>query len=187
MATLREMRDRGGTLWITGLSGAGKTTTARALRDELHRRDCAAIVIDGDELRATLSTDLGFSAADRDENVRRAGAVAELLAKQGVVAVVALISPRAAARRAVRDRHRAAGLAFVEVYLNTPIDVCERRDPKALYQRARAGEGLRLSGVDDPYEPPADPDVTVSAEVSAPEELAAAVLASLPEDWPLGA
>ena len=173
------MNVSGATIWLTGLSGAGKTTTAWSIRDELARRGRTSIVIDGDEVRSGLSSDLGFSADDRDEQVRRAGELALLLSRQGVIAVVSLISPRTAARRHVRAQHDAESLTFLEVYIATPLAVCERRDPKALYRRARAGEGINLTGVDDPYEVPTAPDVTVSTENSSPEDVAETILNSL--------
>ena len=163
---------RGHTLWLTGLSGAGKTTTANALRDVLSRAGAAVVVVDGDDLRAGLSGDLGFSADDRDENVRRAGEIALLLNAQGVITIVSLISPRTEARRAVRARHGEKGLSFSEIYLATPLSVCEARDPKALYKRARAGEQQHMTGVDDPYEAPEQAEITVSTESLAPEVLA---------------
>jgi bifunctional enzyme CysN/CysC len=173
------MSARGATVWLTGLSGAGKTTTAHAVREALRADGLAGVVLDGDELRRGLSSDLGFTAADRDENVRRAGEVARLLNEQGLVVVVALISPRASARRAVRARHEAEGLTFVEVYLDTPLEVCERRDPKALYRRARGGENFQLTGVDDPYEPPTRAELVISTERCAPQEAARAILTAL--------
>ncbi len=172
----------GATIWLTGLSGAGKTTSAYAVRDALAQRGVAAIVIDGDELRRSLSSDLGFSSADRDENVRRAGSLALLLAQQGVTVVVSLISPRAAARSLVRSAHQNEKLKFLEVHVATPLEICEQRDPKSLYRRARAGETLHLTGVDDPYEVPGEPDVVVSAELSTPREIAAQILEALDKE-----
>jgi bifunctional enzyme CysN/CysC len=169
----------GSTIWLTGLSGAGKTTTARALRDALTSGGRSVIVIDGDELRRGLSSDLGYGAADRDENVRRAGELAILAAAQGAVVVVSLISPRAAARRAVRKRHHDVGIAFAEVYVATPLEVCEARDEKDLYKRARAGERLGLTGVDDPYEVPEHADVTISTESTSPEVAARTILGAI--------
>lgn len=173
------METVGRTFWLTGLSGAGKTTTAHALRDALQHRGERVVMIDGDELRSGLSSDLGFSAADRDENVRRAGELALLVAGQGATLVVSLISPRAHARRLVRARHEELGIPFVEVYVATPLEVCEQRDPKALYRRARAGEHFALTGVDDPYEAPEHADVVVSTELLTPEQAALEILTSL--------
>lgn len=169
----------GRTVWLTGLSGAGKTTTASALESALRATGVPTVTIDGDDLRRGLSADLGFSAADRDENVRRAGELALLLGRQGYTVIVALISPRTAARRAVRARHDEAGVEFTEVFVDTPLPVCESRDHKALYQRARAGEELHLTGVDDPYEAPAHAEITVSTETLGPDEVARVILARL--------
>jgi bifunctional enzyme CysN/CysC len=169
----------GRTVWLTGLSGAGKTTTAHALGDALRERGSPTITLDGDELRAGLSSDLGFSAADRDESVRRAGELSLVLARQGLIVVVALISPRTSARRNVRARHEGAGILFAEVFVDTPIAICEQRDPKELYRRARAGEAVHLSGVDDPYEVPAHPEITVSTELLTPGDVARIILSQL--------
>ncbi len=174
-----EVSETGCTIWLTGLSGAGKTTTARAVHDELRVLGRTCVVIDGDDLRRGLSADLGFSAADRDENVRRAGELALLLARQGHVCVVALISPRGAARRKVRARHDEVGVHFLEVYIATPLDVCEQRDTKALYQRARAGEQFQLTGVDDPYDVPEHAEVVISTETVTPLEAARSILSAL--------
>ena len=128
----------------------------------LIRRGRPAVLLDGDNLRLGLCEDLGFSAADRTENLRRAGEVARLLAEAGVVALVALISPDREDRDRLRAVHEAAGLAFVEVFVDTPLDECERRDPKGLYRRARAGELAGLTGVDAPYEAPDDPELILT-------------------------
>ena len=168
--------ERGGTIWLTGLSGAGKTTTAVALRDELVSRGRSCVVIDGDDLRRGLSADLGFSASDRDEQVRRAGELALLLSRQGLIAIVSLISPRAHARQSVRELHATHLSSFLEAYIATPLEICEQRDPKLLYRRARAGEGIALTGVDDPYEVPTSPDVTVTTESNTPTEVAQLIL-----------
>jgi bifunctional enzyme CysN/CysC len=166
------MTSPGRTIWLTGLSGAGKTTTAQALAKLIGADGAACVVLDGDVLRHGLSHDLSYSAADRDEAVRRAGEVALVLANQGVTVVVALISPRALARRTVRARHADATIPFFEVFINTPLAVCEERDATGLYARARAGEPVHLSGVDDPYETPEHPDFVVSTQGAAPAEVA---------------
>jgi adenylyl-sulfate kinase len=144
-------------LWFTGLSGSGKSTIAAAVVDELRRRGHRVELLDGDDVRENLSAGLGFSKADRDANIRRIGWVASLLARNGVVAVTAAISPY----RSVRDEVRAKIDRFVEVYVDTPIDVCEQRDVKGLYAKARAGEIPEFTGVSDPYEPPLAPEVRV--------------------------
>jgi len=149
------------TVWLTGLPSAGKTTTGDAVAGALTERGFACYRLDGDVLRATISSDLGFDPADRDENVRRAGHLALLLADAGVLVVASIVSPYAAGRREARRLHEASGIDFLEVYLDTPLDVCERRDPRGLYARARRGELTLVTGIDDPYEPPVKPDLVV--------------------------
>lgn len=149
--------DIGFCLWFTGLSGSGKSTIANAVVDELQRRGHRVELLDGDEVRENLSKGLGFGKADRDTNVRRIGWVARLLARNGVVAVTAAISPYRAVRDEIRDRVD----NFVEIYVDTPLEVCEERDVKGLYRRARDGEIPEFTGVTDPYEPPLDPEVRV--------------------------
>ncbi|MFZ4519939.1 MAG: adenylyl-sulfate kinase [Microthrixaceae bacterium] len=141
-------------VWLTGLSGSGKSTVAVEVERRLVAAGRAAYLLDGDNLRHGLNGDLGFSEVDRRENVRRVGEVALLFADAGLVAVVPLISPYRSARDAVRARVTAAGLRFVEVFVDTPLEECERRDPKGLYARARAGELTGMTGIDDPYEAP---------------------------------
>lgn len=149
---------RGRTIWLTGLPSAGKTTIAQALADRLSAAGRRVEVLDGDESRKVLTAGLGFSRADRDENVRRIGYVADLLSRNGVDVVCAVISPFRSARDEVRARHLESTPAvpdrFVEVWVATPVDVCAERDVKGLYARQRAGEISGLTGVDDPYEPP---------------------------------
>jgi adenylylsulfate kinase len=144
-------------VWLTGLSGSGKSTIARAVEAELRNRNIPVEVLDGDAIREKFSQGLVFSKTDRDENVRRAGYVAGLLATHGVVVLVALISPYRASRDEIRKR--LLDIPFIEVYVNAPLDVCEQRDPKGLYKKARCGEIASFTGVDDPYEPPLSPDV----------------------------
>ena len=145
-------------VWLTGLPSAGKTTIARALVARLRSEDCSAELLDGDELRAQLGRELGFSRADREENVRRIGVVADLLSRNGVHAVCSVISPY----RSIRDQLRAGlGERFLEVWVSTPVEVCAERDVKGLYARHRAGELTGLTGVDDPYEAPLRPDVVL--------------------------
>jgi len=148
-------RSRGLTIWFTGLSAAGKTTLNNAVRERLQASGYAVESLDGDELRQNLWKDLGFSKQDRDENVRRIGFVAHLLSRNGIIVLVSAISPY----RAVRDEVRRRVGNFVEVYVNAPLDVCEQRDQKGLYQRARAGQLSGFTGVNDPYEPPLSPEV----------------------------
>lgn len=132
-----------------------------------------AYLLDGDNLRQGLNGDLGFSAADRNENVRRVANVARLFADAGVVAIVPLISPYRASRQMARQLHDAAGLRFLEVFVDTPLEECERRDPKGLYAKARAGEISGMTGIDDPYEPPIGPDVRFVPEDGSAAEMAA--------------
>ncbi len=152
----------GGTLWVTGLSGAGKSTLAGEIERRLLERGRPVMVLDGDVLRTGLNADLRFDRPAREENVRRVGEVALLTAGTGLVVVSALISPYATGRKIARDLHAAAGIPFVEVYLSTPIDVCEARDPKGLYARARSGDLVGMTGVDDPYEAPEHPDIEIT-------------------------
>jgi bifunctional enzyme CysN/CysC len=153
------LRTRGATVWFTGLPASGKSTIAAALEERLVVDGRSAYRLDGDNLRHGLNENLGFSAEDRSENVRRTAHAARLLADAGTVAVVSQVSPYAADRRLAREAHEAAGLEFIEVFVDTPIEECERRDPKGLYAKARAGEIQHLTGVDDPYEPPQAPDL----------------------------
>jgi adenylyl-sulfate kinase len=146
-------------VWFTGLPASGKSTVAAAVEAELVRAGRAAYRLDGDNLRHGVCGDLGFTAADRDRNVRRTAEVARLFADAGLVALVSVVSPYEEARQAARDLHERDGLRFIEVYVNTPLDECVRRDPKGLYARARAGQLKGFTGVDDPYEPPRSPDV----------------------------
>ncbi len=157
-----ERLSAGATLWFTGLSGSGKSTVAAACERLLLEGGRPAYLLDGDNLRHGLNGDLGFSAADRTENVRRVGEVARLFADAGVVALVPLISPYRADRDRAREIHAAAGVAFYEIHVATPIDVCEQRDPKGLYAKARAGELTGFTGIDDPYEPPTEADLVLT-------------------------
>lgn len=147
--------------WFTGLSGSGKTTIAKLLR-----RETDGVLLDGDECRWTLCSDLGFSKEDRAENVARVGAVAKLVSDSGVDAIVSLISPYATDRDLVKENCGAD--RFVEIYVATPLEICEKRDVKGLYKRARAGEIEIFTGVSDPYVPPFFPDITLNAG-SSPE------------------
>jgi adenylyl-sulfate kinase len=161
----RALGQEGATIWLTGLPGAGKTTLAHALEARLVGGGRNAYCLDGDNLRHGVCGDLGFSHADREANVNRVGQIARLFADAGAVAVVALVSPYADGRERVRELHARDGLAFIEVYLNTPLRECERRDPKGLYVRARAGELDGLTGVDAPYQPPGAPDVEITPQM----------------------
>jgi len=153
------------TIWLTGLPGSGKTTTALALTEQLSAIGERSIILDGDILRSGLNRDLGFADADRNESVRRACEVALLLASVDCVVLVSLVSPLRVARDAVRARHREAGVSFIEVHIAAPLDVCEERDPKGLYARARRGEVTSMTGIDSPYEAPLHPEVTLATDV----------------------
>jgi bifunctional enzyme CysN/CysC len=160
----------GATVWLTGLPGSGKSTVASALERRLIEAGRPAYRLDGDSLRHGLNADLGFSAADRSENVRRVGHLALLLADAGLVALACLISPYARDRDAVRRRHEEAGLPFLEVWVSAPLEECERRDPKGLYSRARAGLLPGLTGVEGPYEVPGAPDLELPTHLMGPDE-----------------
>lgn len=153
----------GRTVWLTGLPSSGKSTIAAGAAEHLAVAGEAVEVLDGDEIRATLTPDLGFGRADREENVRRIAFVARMLARHGVVVVVPVIAPYAASRVAARAAHEAAGVPFTEVYVATPVEVCARRDVKGLYARQRTGALTGLTGVDDPYEVPEAPDLVLPA------------------------
>jgi bifunctional enzyme CysN/CysC len=169
----------GATVWFTGLSGSGKSTVAVACETRLVAFDRSAYILDGDNIRQGLNGDLGFSAADRAENVRRVGHLARLMADAGIVVLVPLISPYRADRDAVRALHRAADLPFFEVFVDTPIDVCEQRDPKGLYAKARAGEITGFTGIDDPYEAPVQPELVLRPSAGSAEVMASAVVGLL--------
>ncbi|ADG76479.1 adenylylsulfate kinase [Cellulomonas flavigena DSM 20109] len=170
------MSDRDGmTLWLTGLPSTGKSTIAADVADRLRRDGARVTVLDGDEIRAELTPDLGYSRADRDENVRRIGFVARLLAAQGVVVLAPVVAPFAAGRASVRAAHDRDGTSFYEAYVATPLAECARRDVKGLYADQRAGRLRGLTGVDDPYEVPAAPDLVVPAGAQRPGESAALV------------
>jgi adenylyl-sulfate kinase len=172
---------RGGglTLWLTGLPAAGKTTLASGLIEVLEEEGRAACLLDGDVLRAGGSRELGFSPADRAEQARRATAMAVECATVGLVAVVALVSPYRRDRDLARATHAAHHVRFAEVYVATPLAECERRDPKGLYARARRGEITDFTGVNDPYEPPRDPELRVLSHGTSPAQIARSMLRSL--------
>ncbi len=168
----------GATIWYTGLPSSGKSTFAAALEQRLIDDGLNAYRLDGDNLRHGICGDLGFTRRDRQENVRRVGELARLFADAGVIAVASLVSPYEAGRDEVREAHARDELPFVEVYVNTPLPVCQARDPKGLYARALAGELPGFTGIDDPYEPPRCPDVEITHEAD-PEVAADAVLRAL--------
>jgi len=162
----RALNAIGATVWLTGLPAAGKSTLGAALEERLVLGGRPAYLLDGDNLRHGICGDLGFDEADRTRNILRVGELARLFADAGAIAIVALVSPLAGARQEVRSRHEADGLAFIEVFLDTPLAECAARDPKHLYARAAAGEIDDLTGVDQAYEPPVDPEVTVEPGTS---------------------
>ena len=166
----------GVTVWMTGLSGSGKSTIAYSAEMMLVQAGRAAYVLDGDNLRHGLNSDLGFGAAERSENVRRVGEVARLMADAGLVVLVPVISPFASDRKLVREAHGQAGLRFIEVFVDAPLELCEQRDPKGLYARARAGEISDMTGLDSPYEAPETPDLTLDSERTSAEKLAAHIV-----------
>jgi bifunctional enzyme CysN/CysC len=170
----------GATVWFTGLSGSGKSTVAAELERALVAAGRPAYLLDGDNLRHGLNADLGFTAADRSENIRRVGEVARLFADAGVVALVPVISPYRTDRDRARAIHESAGVPFVEVFVDTPLEVCEARDPKGLYAKARAGEIKGFTGIDDPYEAPHHPDLRLTPDRGDPATQAALVLKLLP-------
>lgn len=168
--------DKGLTLWFTGLSGSGKSTLAQYLTPKLMELGKKVEVLDGDEVRENLSKGLGFSKEDRDTNIRRIGFVANMLARNGVVAITAAISPYRSVRDEIRSRSTAA---FVEVYVECPLDVLEDRDTKGLYKKARAGIIKNFTGISDPYEAPETPEVRVDTSTESIEESAEKVLSFL--------
>jgi adenylyl-sulfate kinase len=170
----------GFTVWLTGLSAAGKSTIGRLVADELERRGTLVEVLDGDVVRTHLSKGLGFSKADRDRNILRIGWVASRLTRAGAAVVVSAISPYRDTRREARAFIEEHG-TFVEVYVATALEECERRDPKGLYQKARSGEIAEFTGVSDPYEAPEHAELEIHTEGRTPEESAGLLLAKLEE------
>ncbi len=160
----RNLGQKGATVWMTGLSGSGKSTIAVALEQVLLKRNKHAYVLDGDNVRHGLNKDLGFSAEDRAENIRRIGEVAKLFADSGLIVITSFISPYISDRDLARKLHDDAGVPFLEVYVEVPLAVAEERDPKGLYKKARAGEIKGFTGIDDPYEPPTKPELVVATD-----------------------
>ncbi|GEM_PF-890393 len=148
-------------IWLTGLSGAGKSTLAEALCEKMKSDGITPLMIDGDVMRLGLTADLGYGVTDRSENVRRAGGVAVISARSGIISICSLISPLRKDREIVRSMANAQGVPFVEIYVDTPLEVCEKRDPKGLYQKARAGLIPEFTGISSPYEPPLHPELVV--------------------------
>jgi adenylylsulfate kinase len=169
------MQQKGVTIWFTGLSGAGKTTISRLVFDKLRSRGLRVELLDGDIVRQNLTKGLGFSKEDRDENIRRIGFVAHLLTRNGVIVLVSAISPY----REIRDEVRQRIGDFIEVYVNAPLNVCESRDVKGLYAKAREGKITNFTGIDDPYEAPSNPEVECYTDREKIEESAAKVIQQL--------
>ena len=169
----------GATIWFTGLPGSGKSTVAVEVERRLVESGRPAYLLDGDNVRHGLNADLGFSASDRAENVRRVGEVAKLFADAGLVAVVSLVSPYRDDRNRARSAHEAAGIRFIEAFVDTPLEICEGRDPKGLYAKARAGQISGFTGIDDPYEPPHAPDVVLRPGHGGPSAMADLIIARL--------
>jgi adenylylsulfate kinase len=180
------LQQKGATLWFTGLSGSGKSTIAFTLEHALVQRGRLAYVLDGDNIRHGLNKNLGFSAADREENIRRIGEVAKLFADCGVLTMTSFISPYRKDRDLVRTLHAEGKLPFIEIHVATPIETCEQRDPKGLYKKARAGQLKGFTGVDDPYEAPLHPEITIDATTASPQEAAVQLLAYLEKQGLLG-
>jgi bifunctional enzyme CysN/CysC len=170
---------RGATVWFTGLPSSGKSSIAYAVEERLVQAGRPAYVLDGDNLRHGLNGDLGFSAEDRAENVRRTAHVARLFADAGTIAIASLVSPYVSDREAARAAHDELELDFLEVFVDTPLEECERRDPKGLYAKARSGEISGFTGIDDPYEPPEAADIVVGG--ASVEEAVATIVARLEE------
>lgn len=201
----RQTGQQGCVVWFTGLSGCGKSTVANVVDHQLFQLGVRSFVLDGDNIRHGLNASpkllaerhgqefaerfgLGFSAVDREENIRRIGAVAELFSAAGLVTLTAFVSPYRRDRDAVRAQVTASGRAsdFVEVFVDAPLEVCERRDPKGLYKKARAGELRGMTGIDDPYEPPHAPELRLASDQQTPEELAAQVIGFLRSTGKIG-
>ena len=183
-AITREDRERlyghkGVTLWMTGLSASGKSTIACLIEEMLFVRGCVAMVLDGDNVRHGLNRNLGFSREDREENIRRIAELARLITSEGIITITSFISPYLADRSAARAMQPAGD--FIEVYIRCPIEVCEQRDPKGLYKRARAGLLKEFTGVDDPYEPPLSAEVVLDTDRYTAEECAGQVIEYLEE------
>lgn len=166
------MQHLGLTVWFTGLSGAGKTTISQYVRDNLIEKGYRVEHLDGDVIRQTLTRELGFTKADRDDNIRRVGFVAHLLTRNNVIVLVSVISPYQDIRNEVREKIG----AFIEIYVKAPLEICKKRDVKGLYQRAQAGEIKNFSGIDDPYEPPINPDLICNTNLESIEESAGKVV-----------
>jgi adenylyl-sulfate kinase len=170
---------QGLTVWLTGLPGSGKTTLAIRLSQFLRQKTIPSLILDGDALRSGINTDLGFSKEDRNESVRRAGEIALINASAGFVSICCLVSPYAHAREGVRRRHDSATITFFEVHVAADLATCERRDPKGLYARARRGDATMVTGIDDPYERPLNPELVLPSDIWSEDECAELLAASV--------
>lgn len=168
-----------GTIWFTGLSGAGKTTTAQRVVELLRLENRHSILLDGDELRSGLNRDLSFDRGSRAESARRTTEVALLAARSGSIAVVSLISPYQSDRDIARSRHAEAGVFFFEVFVDTPLQICEERDPKGLYLDARRTSNSVMTGVSDPYEVPRNPNLVLTPAIGDPDQMAKTVITAV--------
>lgn len=175
----RMLGHKGATVWFTGLSGSGKSTIAVALECTLMERGILSYRLDGDNVRLGINKNLGFSAEDRSENIRRVGEISKLFVDTGVIALSSFISPYSADRNLVRRLHESAGMEFIEVYVDCSLEEAERRDPKGLYKKARAGEVRGFTGIDDPYEAPENPEVHLRSDHMSVEQELGLVLAEL--------
>jgi adenylylsulfate kinase len=175
------LKQQGATVWLTGLSGSGKSTVAFTVEHALVERGHLAYVLDGDNIRHGLNKNLGFSPADREENIRRLGEVAKLFADAGVLTLTSFISPYRADRDRARQIHEEAGLPFIEIYMQASIEVCESRDPKGLYAKARAGKIPEFTGISAPYEEPLKPEIVLETGSLTPQECAQRILDYLEE------
>ncbi|WP_292997438.1 adenylyl-sulfate kinase [Nevskia sp.] len=172
----RVLGQKGATLWFTGFSGSGKSTVAVALENELLKRGRLTYRLDGDNIRLGINKNLGFTAADRTENIRRIGEIAKLFTDAGVIALSSFISPYRADRDAVRTLHADSGMDFIEIYVDCPLEEAEKRDPKGLYKKARAGQIKNFTGIDDPYEAPEAPELVLkTAEMTLQQEVDAVI------------
>ncbi|MEH6582572.1 MAG: adenylyl-sulfate kinase [Halioglobus sp.] len=172
---------KGATLWFTGLSGSGKSTVAVELEGTLNELGILSYRLDGDNVRLGINKNLGFTAEDRTENIRRIGEIAKLFVDTGVIALSSFISPYSADRDEVRALHEAAGMDFIEIYVDCSLEAAESRDPKGLYKKARAGEIKNFTGIDDPYEEPRDPEIHLHSDQQSLSEEVQAILSVLRE------
>ena len=183
----RLMRQRGATIWFTGLSGSGKSTIAVALETALYDQSKMSYRLDGDNVRLGINKNLGFSEQDRKENIRRIGEIAKLFGDAGTIALSSFISPYKADRDEVRRLHAAANLPFVEVFVDCPLAVAEDRDPKGLYKKARAGEIKNFTGIDDPYEAPENPELHLQTDRMTLQEEVTIIIDYLTQNGIIGA